>query len=64
MCVGVRVLQRPAPYVQENLKRWGRKGEHGTKPYGSLNRGKFWWTQHLPVAQVISSTMKEEIKLL
>jgi hypothetical protein len=39
-------------------------GEHGTKPYGSLNKGKFLWIQYLPVAQVISSTFKEDIKLL
>jgi len=24
--VGVRGLQRPAPYVQENLRHWGREG--------------------------------------
>ena len=24
--MGVRGLQRPAPYVQENLKHWGREG--------------------------------------
>jgi hypothetical protein len=38
--------------------------ENGTKPYGSLNREKFCWTQYLPVDTVTSSTMKQEIKLL
>jgi len=31
--VGVRVLQRPAPHVKENLGHWGREGhKKGEKP--------------------------------
>jgi len=39
--MGVRGLQRPAPYAQENLGHWGREGHNkGDKPGRSASLRK------------------------